>query len=200
MSLTNHSTTGIPPLIQQIKDCTICAEHLPLGPKPILQVHPDAKIAIIGQAPGQLAHKSGIPWDDPSGRRLREWLGVSDEEFYDPTRFGIVPMGFCYPGKGKGGDMPPRPECAPKWHAPVMKLMPGLRLTILIGAYAQKQVLASKRERTLTATVQNYEAYLPAYFVLPHPSPRNQIFLRKNPWIEVTVVPHLRSIIRDILS
>ena len=169
------------PLVHQVADCTICSAGLPLAPKPIFHVHPDAKVALLSQAPGRLAHVSGVPWDDPSGRRLREWLGVTEEEFYYSNAFGIVPMGFCYPGKGKGGDLPPRPECAPKWHKPLLQLMPNIELKILIGAHAQKHFLGKRRAATLTATVRQYETFLPEYFVLPHPSPRNQIFLRKNP-------------------
>lgn len=183
------------PLLREAANCKICAEALPLGAKPIFSVHPKAKIAIISQAPGRLAHESGIPWDDPSGRRLRTWMGVSEEEFYNASTFAILPMGFCYPGKGKGGDLPPRPECAPRWQAPLLTMMPELRMKILIGAWAQTHYLGKSKKKTLTETVRSFEDYLPEYFVLPHPSPRNGIFLRKNPWIESEIMPVFRSLI-----
>src|SRR5690606_612417 len=140
-------------LLSQIRSCTHCKEHLPLGPRPIVAAHPESKIAIIGQAPGTKVHQTGIPWDDPSGKQLRKWLGVSDGQFYDERLFAIVPMGFCYPGKGKSGDLPPRPECAPQWHAPLMEQMPNLKLVILIGQYAQKHYLRDDMKGNLTETV-----------------------------------------------
>jgi uracil-DNA glycosylase len=185
------------PFLREAMACAVCSGDLPLGPKPIFRVHPDAQVAILSQAPGRLAHLSGIPWDDPSGRRLREWLGVDDETFYDVRKFAILPMGFCYPGKGKGGDLPPRPECAPLWQEKLLGLMPNLKLKLLIGSYAQAKYLGKNRKRTLTETVRNYEEYLPEFFPLPHPSPRNQIFLRKNPWVELEIIPVLQSLIRD---
>jgi uracil-DNA glycosylase len=185
------------PAIREANACAACAGDLPLGEKPIFRVHPESRIAIISQAPGRLAHQSGIPWDDPSGRRLREWLGVDDETFYDVRKFAILPMGFCYPGKGKGGDLPPRPECAPLWHEKLLALMPQLQLKLVIGSYAQAQYLGKNRKPTLTETVRNYEEYLPEFFPLPHPSPRNQIFLRKNPWIESEIIPVLRALIKE---
>lgn len=184
-------------LVREALACAVCAGELPLGPKPIFRVHPESRVAIISQAPGRLAHLSGVPWDDPSGRRLREWLGVDPETFYDVRRFAILPMGFCYPGKGKGGDLPPRPECAPLWQKKLLELMPRLELKLLVGSYAQAKYLGTKRKRTLTETVRNYEEYLPEFFPLPHPSPRNQIFLRKNPWIESEVIPVLRALTRE---
>lgn len=187
-------------LLSQIRSCTHCKEHLPLGPRPIVAAHPESKIAIIGQAPGTKVHQTGIPWDDPSGRQLRNWLGVSDEQFYDDRLFALVPMGFCYPGKGKSGDLPPRPECAPQWHAPLLEQMPNLKLVILIGQYAQKNYLGDDMKSNLTETVKNYREFLPQYFVLPHPSPRNRFWLSKNPWFDEEVLPELRKRVSNSLT
>jgi uracil-DNA glycosylase len=165
-----------------------------------VSAHPDSRIAIIGQAPGIKVHQTGIPWDDASGKQLRKWLNVSDADFYDETKIALVPMGFCYPGKGKSGDLPPRPECAPQWHQPLLDFMPKLELTILIGMYAQKYYLKDKAKRTLTETVANHKDYLPTYLPLPHPSPRNRFWMAKNPWFEVEVVPVLQKRVRIILK
>lgn len=186
-------TPNCNPAYAPIAACTICAADLPLGPKPIFRLHPEATVAIISQAPGRLAHESGTAWDDPSGRKLREWLGVTDQEFYDSPTFAVVPSGMCYPGKGKGGDLPPHPACAPKWQDTMLAMLPNLKLKLLIGAYAQKRHLGNRRKKTLAETVRAYEEYLPSYFVLPHPSPRNGIFLRRNPWIESEVIPALQQ-------
>jgi len=187
-------------LLKEIKHCTICSRHLALGTRPVVSAHPDSKIAIIGQAPGTKVHNSGIPWDDASGKQLRKWLKISNEDFYDKTKFAIVPMGFCYPGKGKTGDLPPRPECAPKWHESLFNLMPSLELVLLIGMYAQKYYLKGNTKKTLTETVANYTEYLPKYFVLPHPSPRNRFWLTKNPWFEEEVVSTLKNKVAKIIS
>lgn len=187
-------------LLKEIRACEVCKEHLPLGPRPIVACHPDAKIIIIGQAPGTKVHETGVPWDDPSGRQLRKWLGVSDEVFYDETKIALVPMGFCYPGKGKGGDLPPRNECAPLWHQQLWDAMPNLELIILIGTYAQKYYLKGEMEKNLTETVKTYQKYLPKYFPLPHPSPRNRFWLKKNPWFEKEVVAHLKEKVNDFLK
>ncbi|WP_142784628.1 uracil-DNA glycosylase family protein [Changchengzhania lutea] len=186
-------------LLQDIKQCTICKDYLVLGPRPVVSAHPNSKIVIIGQAPGTKVHDSGIPWDDASGRQLRKWLNVTDEEFYDETKFAIIPMGFCYPGKGKTGDLPPRPECAPQWHQQLFDLMPNIELVILIGMYAQKYYLGKNAKKTLTETVANYKDYLPKYLPLPHPSPRNRFWLTKNPWFEVEVLPELRFRIKGLI-
>ncbi len=185
-------------LLHSIRQCRICEAHLPLGPRPVATGHPDSKIVIIGQAPGTKVHQSGIPWDDASGRQLRKWLDVSTEAFYDESKFAIIPMGFCYPGKGKSGDLPPRKECAPQWHQALFDEMKQVELVILIGMYAQKYYLKEKAKRTLTETVANYKDYLPQYFVLPHPSPRNRFWLTKNPWFEKEVLPELKKRIKQL--
>ena len=180
-------------LLKEIKKCTHCAQHLPLGPNPVVDASATSKILIVGQAPGTKVHESGIPWDDASGKRLREWMGIDSEVFYDNTKIAIVPMGFCYPGRGNGGDLPPRKECAPLWHQKLLDRLPNLKLTLLIGQYAQQYYLTDKRKRTLTETVNSFEEYLPKYFPLVHPSPRNQIWLKKNEWFEKQVIPVLRK-------
>ncbi|WP_417888368.1 uracil-DNA glycosylase family protein [Xanthomarina gelatinilytica] len=187
-------------LLKDIRQCTICEAHLPLGSRPIVSAHKDSKIVIIGQAPGLKVHTTGIPWDDPSGKQLRKWLDVTDELFYDETKIALVPMGFCYPGKGKSGDLPPRPECAPQWHQKLLDQMPNLQLVILIGMYSQKYYLKEKAKRTLTETVAEYKTYLPNYFPLPHPSPRNRFWLTKNPWFEKEVIPELQEKVSQILE
>ncbi len=186
--------------IHQIKDCKICEKYLPLGANPVFSIHPKSKILIIGQAPGTRVHATGIPWNDPSGDNLRNWLGMEKEVFYDPEIVGIMPMGFCYPGRGKGGDLPPRPECAPKWYASLLDWMPNVQLTLLIGAYAQKYYLGASRKKTLTETVKSFEAYSPDLFPLVHPSPRNRLWMRNNTWFESEVVPQLRKRVCQILG
>jgi len=187
-------------LLTEIRKCTYCVPNLELGPNPVLSAHPTSKIAIIGQAPGRIVHQSGIPWDDKSGDNLRDWLGIDKETFYDPQQVALIPMGFCYPGKGKSGDLPPRPECAPLWHERLFEQMNELQLILLIGQYAQQYYLPDRRKRTLTETVRHYQAYLPTHFVLPHPSPRNNIWRKKNSWFEEEVLPTLREQIRGLLS
>jgi len=187
-------------LLNEIQSCTVCKAHLPLGPRPVVSAHPESRIAIVGQAPGSKVHQTGIPWDDPSGKQLRNWLGVSDADFYDERNFALIPMGFCYPGKGKSGDLPPRPECAPLWHKPLFDQMPNLQLIILIGQYAQRHYLGDRMKRNLTETVRAYASYLPRYLVLPHPSPRNRFWLNRNPWFEDEIVSKLGNHIFQILS
>lgn len=181
-------------LFSEIRSCTLCCKDLPLGPRPIIRGNTSAKIMIIGQAPGTKVHASGVPWDDASGKRLRDWLGIPPETFYDESKIAIVPMGFCYPGKGKSGDLPPRPECAPLWHDSVLKLLPNIKLTILIGQYAQQRYLADLQKDTLTETVQNWRDYSDlGFWPIVHPSPRNAIWLARNKWFEGDVVPHLKQ-------
>lgn len=182
-------------LLSEVRGCQLCAEHLPNPPRPVLRAASTAKLLIIGQAPGTRVHASGIPWDDPSGDRLRDWLGMDKAVFYDESRVAIIPMGFCYPGKGKSGDLPPRPECAPQWHQTLFDELPEIQLTLLIGQYAQHYYLGTQKQ-TLTQTVQNWREYLPKYFALPHPSPRNQLWLKKNPWFESDVLPALKQRIK----
>ena len=187
-------------LLRDIHKCTICKAHLPLGPRPVVTAHPESKIVIIGQAPGTKVHASGVPWDDQSGKKLRQWLNVTDEAFYDSKNFAIIPMGFCYPGKAKTGDLPPRLECAPEWHGQLLSKMPNVKLIILIGTYAQKYYLKDKAKRTLTETVGEYKSYLPKYFPIPHPSPTNRFWRAKNPWFEASIVPELQEKVKAILK
>jgi len=191
--------TSLTQLLTDIAACTVCAASLDHEPRPIVQAGAAARIVIIGQAPGRRVHESGIPWDDPSGRTLRSWLDLSDEQFYDPDVVALVPMGFCYPGSAASGDRPPRPECAPLWHERLLAELPADRLDIIIGTYAQKRYVAD-RKKTLTETVANWANYLPSQVVLPHPSPRNQHWLTKNPWFEAETVPAIRSRIHQFLA
>ncbi len=188
-------------LLTEVRACTLCEELLPLDPRPILRAHSDARILIIGQAPGTRVHQSGVPWDDPSGIRLREWLDVTPDEFYDVRRFAIIPMGFCYPGKDKrSGDNPPRPECAPHWHKKLLDLLPNVKLTLLIGNYAQHYYLREQAAKTLTETVRQWKTLAPDYIPAPHPSPRNIRWRKSNPWFEEEVVPVLRARTRKLLG
>lgn len=185
-------------LLPQVRACRICAAHLPLGPRPVLQIHASARILIAGQAPGRRVHESGIPFDDPSGDRLREWLGVDREEFYDPRKIAILPMGFCYPGTGPTGDLPPRPECAPAWREALLGSLPHLELTLVIGRYAQLYHLGPD-SGSLTDAVHDWRRFWPRVLPMPHPSPRNQRWLRDNPWFLTKVIPTLRRRVRTIL-
>jgi uracil-DNA glycosylase len=187
-------------LLAEIRACTLCAAHLPLGPRPVLRATASAPILIAGQAPGTKVHASGVPWDDPSGERLRTWLGVDRDTFYDGRIFAIVPMGFCYPGRAGGGDAPPRPECVPAWRSRLLGLLPKIELTLLIGQYAQVWHLGAARKPTLTETVAAHAAYAPRFVPTPHPSPRNQLWLRRNPWFEAEVVPTLRDRVRVLVD
>ena len=186
-------------LLTDIRKCTHCSAHLKLGPNPVMSAHPASKIVIIGQAPGTRVHQTGIPWNDPSGNALRSWLGVDAEVFYDERWFALMPMGFCYPGKGPSGDLPPRPECAPLWHQPLLAQMPHIELVVLIGQYAQKAYLKDKH-RNLTERVRDFQQYLPQQCPIPHPSPRNRHWQRNNPWFTAQVVPALQSRVKQVLS
>ena len=180
-------------LLRRVRACRICEKHLPLGPRPVLSASPESRIMVVGQAPGLKVHQTGIPWNDASGKNLRNWMGVSPELFYDPQIFAIIPMGFCYPGRGKSGDLPPRSECAPTWHPSLFAAFDRPpELVLLIGNYARKYYLGNRAEKTLTETVRNFRNYLPLYFPLPHPSPRNNLWMKKNPWFEEEVLPALK--------
>jgi len=186
---------SLPALLDEVRACTRCAAHLPLGPRPVLRAAPTARLLIVGQAPGTRVHETGIPWNDRSGERLRDWLRMPPEVFYDEARVAIVPMGFCYPGVDKkGGDLPPRPECAPLWHARILDELPALELTLLVGQYAQKHYLGKTRGKTLTETVSRFADYLEAGTLpLPHPSWRTTAWQRRNPWFDADLLPVLRQ-------
>jgi uracil-DNA glycosylase len=188
-------------IVAEARACRVCAEHLPLGPRPVLRAAASARLMIVGQAPGTRVHETGVPWNDRSGERLRDWLRIPTEVFYDETRVAIVPMGFCYPGvDAKGGDRPPRPECAPLWHPPLRAALAKVELTLLVGMYAQARYLGSRRQKTLTATVQHWRDHLPAYLPLPHPSWRNTAWLKKNPWFETDLLPALRRRVKKLVG
>jgi uracil-DNA glycosylase len=190
--------SSVASLLAEVRACTLCAPYLPLGPRPVLQLDPAARILIAAQAPGRKVHETGVPFNDASGDRLRSWLGVSREQFYDPALFAIVPMGLCYPGKGSSGDLPPRPECAPRWRAPLLQTLAKLRLTLVIGQYAASYHLGEERSG-LTAAVQNWRRYWPSVVPLPHPSPTNNGWLARNRWFEQELVPVLRDRVADVL-
>ena len=186
-------------LLTEVRACTICASHLPHGVRPVVQLHPAARLLIAGQAPGRKVHASGIPFDDVSGDRLRDWLGVTREEFYNPELVAFLPMGFCYPGTGKSGDLPPRPECAPAWRAQLLDCLENLQLTLVIGQYAHAYHLDAANS-TLTQNVQAWRNYAPDVVPLPHPSPRNNLWLRRNTWFETELLPSLRQRVAEVLS
>jgi uracil-DNA glycosylase len=184
-------------LLADIRACRHCAARLPLGPRPVLRAGATARLLVVGQAPGTKVHASGVPWDDPSGDRLRAWLELDKAQFYDERRIAIVPMGFCYPGRGKSGDLPPDPACAPRWHGPLLAQLPQLELVLLVGSYAQQYYLDAPRD-TLAQRVQRFRDFGPRFFPLPHPSPRNNLWLRRHPWFEAEVLPALRRRVRSL--
>lgn len=187
-------------LFCRIRACEHCAQHLPLGPRPVIRGSATSRLLIIGQAPGTKVHASGIPWDDASGARLREWLAIDKQTFYDQTQIAIMPMGLCYPGRGRSGDLPPRPECAPRWHGEVLAHMPHIKQVLLIGQYAQQYYLGDGWKGTLGETVRQW-AQLPGHLLpLPHPSPRNTLWLKKNSWFEAEILPVLRQRVANLLA
>ncbi len=186
-------------LVKRVRECTICADVLPLGPRPVFQVHPQARILIVGQAPGRRVHETGIPFNDPSGDRLRQWTGLTREQFYDERQVALLPMGFCYPGTGKSGDLPPRPECAATWREKLLSTLPHLQLTLVIGQYAHAWHLPEAKGN-LTDTVRQWRQYWPQVIPLPHPSPRNNLWLRRNPWMEQELIPALQKRVAEILN
>ena len=186
--------------IRQARACTLCAAYLPLGPRPVFQIDPEARILVAGQAPGARVHETGIPFNDASGDRLRDWMGIGRDVFYDPLRIAILPMGYCYPGTGPSGDLPPRPECAATWRRRMLAFLPDLQLTLVIGQYAQNWHLGAERQATLTDTVRQWQIYWPSQLPLPHPSPRNNMWLKRNPWFEEAVLPVLRKRVAEVLG
>lgn len=196
----NKPMTDLDLLLREVRACRLCEEHLPMGPKPVLRASTTARLLIVGQAPGTLVHASGIPWNDASGMRLRGWLGVDRDTFYDEGKIAIVPMGFCYPGRGNSGDLPPRPECSKTWHHRLLPLMPDVKLVLAIGQYAQVYFLGDTRKKSLTDTVQAWHEYTPRVFPLPHPSPRNVAWFKHNPWFDAEVLPALREQVSAVLS
>ena len=193
-------TDTLDTLLVEIRACRVCEADLPLGPRPVVVANPSARILIIGQAPGTKVHESGIPWNDRSGDTLRGWLEIDKDTFYDPEKVAIVPTGFCYPGVlPRGGDAPPRPECAPLWHGRLRAELPNIKLTLLAGMYAQAEYLGKFRKKTLTATVEAWREYGPEVMPLPHPSWRSENLLRKNPWFEAELLPDLRARVRELI-
>ncbi len=196
---TARAMTTVTSLLARVRACTLCADYLPLGPRPVLQLHPSARILIVGQAPGRKVHLPGVPFDDASGARLRQWLGVSRDEFYDPRRIAILPMGFCFPGSGKSGDLPPRTECAPAWRKQLLAQLRQLEVTVILGQYAQAYHFGDAG-LSLTELVKSWRVYRPKLVPLPHPSPRNNLWLRRNPWFEREVLPPLRKRVASALG
>jgi len=212
MGRTHHAIHAIPParasavdrdfgaLLAAIRACRACAAQLPLGPRPIVQASPTARLLIVGQAPGAKVHASGVPWDDASGARLRDWLDIEVASFHDASRIAIVPMGYCYPGRGAGGDLPPRRECAQLWLDRLLAGMPRIELTLLIGTHAQRHFLGTRARANLTDTVAAFADYAPRCIPLPHPSPRNTAWFQRHPWFANDMLPHLRERVHAVLA
>lgn len=200
IAVTQRPHISLDALLSEVRACRACEEHLPLGPRPVLQASSSSRILIIGQAPSTSVHASGIPWDDASGERLRTWLGLDAATFYDESLISIIPMGLCYPGRGTGGDKPPRPECAPMWQNHLLARLPNIRLTLLIGQYAQRHYLTDQVKSSLTETVKAWRQYAPSVIPLPHPSPRNQAWFKRHAWFENEVLPGLRERVVMLVS
>ena len=198
--LLTRLPSGLDTLLAKVRSCNVCHAQLPLGAKPVLQANTGARILIVGQAPGRRAHESGIPFSDPSGDRLRSWLGIDASMFYDANKIALLPMGFCYPGTGKSGDLPPRPECAPLWRQQLLEKLPNIKLTLLIGQYAQDWHIHDQQKPTLAQTVADWQAYWPAALPMPHPSPRNLGWLKRHTWFELDVIPTLRERVAELLA
>jgi uracil-DNA glycosylase len=186
-------------ILEEARACTVCASSLPLGPKPLLAAHAESRILLVGQAPGKATHLAGIPWKDRSGDRLRQWLGVTADEFYDPRRVALIPTGFCYPGSGEAGDLPPRPECAPLWHPRILPFLANVSLTIYLGSFAFAAHLGG-RYKNLSEAAEDFPGLLPTLIVLPHPSPRNGMWAKQRPWFEKELLPALRERVREVLA
>ncbi len=188
-------------LLTAIGKCAVCSASLPAGPRPIVQFSETSRLVIVGQAPGSKVHASGVPWDDASGDRLREWTSLPKSDFYDPARVALVPIGFCYPGAGDGGDLPPRPECAPLWHPQILQVLPAERLTLLVGVFAQARYLPSAKRQSMTEAVRGSGAASRSSVIsLPHPSWRSGIWMQRNPWFETEVLPKLRAAVAEAMG
>ena len=194
------ASASLDALLRAVRGCRACEPHLPLGARPVLQAHERARILVVGQAPGRRVHETGIPWDDASGERLRAWMGVDRRTFYDATRVAIIPIGLCYPGRGGGGDLPPRRECASLWLAPLLARLPRIETTLLIGSHAQRHFLGPLRKRSLTETTRAWREYTPRFVPLPHPSPRNQPWFARHPWFESRILPALRARVKALVA
>ncbi|WP_372761797.1 uracil-DNA glycosylase family protein [Pseudoalteromonas sp.] len=200
MSKKTPQPLNITALLHQVSKCVICEPQLPLGARPVIQFNPQARILIAGQAPGIKVHQTGIPFNDKSGERLRQWLGLTEPQFYDASNLAILPMGFCYPGKGKSGDLAPRKECAPAWRAELLAALPNIQLTIVLGKYAQHYHLPHTKKLPLTELVKSWRDYWPHHLPLPHPSPRNNSWLKNNPWFAQDVLPELKQRVAEVLA
>jgi uracil-DNA glycosylase len=197
---TSAVSPSLDALLHAVRACRVCEAHLPLGPRPVLQAHASARILVVGQAPGRRVHETGIPWHDASGERLRAWMGVDPRTFYDPSKVAIIPIGLCYPGRGDGGDQPPRRECATLWLAPLLAKLSRVETTLLIGSHAQRHFLGPRRKSSLAETTRAWREYAPRFTPLPHPSPRNQPWFVRHPWFESHVLPALRARVQALVA